>query len=95
MPMNLSKYEQETIVTYNAKEPVASIYTCYHPDIRKLDKLVTAYPDIYKCVDRTDLSCTYEAPKSYIAYRKPRNLSKEYLDKLKKNIDKINAYKRM
>lgn len=37
--MRTSKSEQETIITYNAADERAQIYTCYPPMIRKLDKL--------------------------------------------------------
>ena len=36
--MNLSLYEQETIINYNEEEATASIYTHNRALIRKLDK---------------------------------------------------------
>lgn len=84
--MTLTKYEMETIVNYNADEATASIYTAYPRDIRRLDKLVNEFPDIYKCIERTDISCTYEMPKSYISYRKPRQISEEQRERARERM---------
>lgn len=42
---HLSLIEQETIITYNAAEDLAEVYTCYPPMIRKLDKLAEENPE--------------------------------------------------
>ena len=62
--MKLSRYEQETIVNYNAGEQTATLYTRDKAVMRKLDTLVADFPDTYK-------------PKSYIKYRKSRAVSTE------------------
>jgi hypothetical protein len=41
--------------------------------MRQLDTLVTEYPDIFKCIGKTDIDKTYSMPKSRISYRKPRS----------------------
>lgn len=46
--MKLSRYEQETIVSYNAGEQTATIYTRDKAVMRKLDTLVVDFPDTYK-----------------------------------------------
>ena len=46
--MKLSRYEQETIVNYNAGEQTAILYTRDKAVMRKLDTLVADFPDIYK-----------------------------------------------
>ena len=43
--MKLSRYEQETIVNYNAGEQTATLYTRDKAVMRKLDTLVADYPD--------------------------------------------------
>lgn len=43
--------------------------------MRKLDALVIEFPDVYKCVGETEIDKTYEMPKSYVSYRKPRKLT--------------------
>ena len=46
--MKLSRYEQETIVNYNAGEQTATVYTRDRTVMRKLDRLVADFPDTYK-----------------------------------------------
>ena len=43
--MKLSRYEQETIVNYNAGEQTATLYIRDKAVMRKLDALVADYPD--------------------------------------------------
>ena len=73
--MKLSRYEQETVVNYNAGEQTAIVYTRDKAVMRKLDTLVADFPDTYKLVEQDEVSKTYSFPKAYVSYRKPRNLS--------------------
>ena len=75
--MKLSRYEQETIVSYNADEQTATIYTRDKAVMRKLDTLVADFPDTYKLVKQDEVSKTYSFPKSFVSYRKPRAVSME------------------
>ena len=50
--MKLSRYEQETIVNYNAGEQTATLYTRDKAVMRKLDTLVADYPDTYNLDSR-------------------------------------------
>ncbi len=75
--MKLSRYEQETIVNYNAGEKTATLYTRDKAVMRKLDTLVADFPDTYKLTKQDEVSTTYSFPKSYISYRKPRAVSSE------------------
>ena len=75
--MKLSRYEQETIVNYNAGEQTATLYTRDKAVMRKLDTLVADFPDIYKQTGQDEVSKTYSFPKSYVNYRKPRTVSTE------------------
>ena len=87
--MKLTRYEQETIVNFNAEEPDAIVYTRDKAVMRQLDALVTEYPDIFKCIGETDIDKTYSMPKSRISYRKPRRISEakrqQARDAMKKN----------
>lgn len=76
--MRLLKCEQEVIISFDADSDVATLYSAYPKWIRKMDKLVEQYPDIYKLVGETDVSKTYSMPKEYISCRKPRNYSDAY-----------------
>ena len=75
--MRLTRYEQETIINFNAEDKTATLYTRDPAVMRKVDALVIEYPDTYKCIGETDIDKTYEMPKSFVSYRKPRRLSEE------------------
>lgn len=78
--MKLSRYEQETIVNYNAGEQTATLYTKDKAVMRKFDTFVANFPDTYKLTGQDEVSKTYSFPKSYISYRKPRLVSTEQRD---------------
>lgn len=67
------KMEQETSVVWDEEERIAHIYSSSTNTMRKLDKLVGDYPEIYKCVwsDKDGTAKKYEVAKSYIRFRKP------------------------
>ncbi len=88
--MKLSRYEQETIVNYNAGEQTATVYTRDKAVMRKLDKLVADFPDTYSLTEQDEVSKTYSFPKSYISYRKPRKLSIEQRKQAQERMNKIN-----
>ena len=89
--MKLSRYEQETIVNYNAGEPTATVYTRDKAVMRKLDKLVADFPNTYKLTDQTDIDKTYSMPKSHVSYRKPRKLNEEQREQAREQIKRINS----
>lgn len=69
---NLTKYEMETVVNYNAGEQTATVDTRDKSVMRKLDRIVADYPDSYQLLNQTDIDKTYSMPKSFVTYRKPR-----------------------
>lgn len=75
----------ETVVNYNSEEKTAIVYTRDKSVMRKLDRFVEDYPDIYKLLKQTDIDKTYSMPKSYITYRRPRtmNISDEQRERLR------------
>lgn len=85
--MKLSRYEQETIVSYNAGEQTATIYTRDKAVMRKLDTLVANFSDTYKLVKQDEVSKTYSFPKSFVSYRKPRAVSMEQREQARKKLD--------
>lgn len=87
----LTRYEQETIINFNAEDKMATVNTRDPAVIRKVDVLVVEYPDTFRCVAETDINKTYEMPKSAITYRKPRRLSEEQRKAAKERMKKINA----
>ena len=88
--MKLSRYEQETIVNYNAGEQTATLYTKDKAVMRKLDTLVTDFPDIYKLIEQDEVSKAYSFPKSYVSYRKPRAVSVEQRERARQMMIKRN-----
>ena len=75
--MKLSRYEQESILNYNAGEQTATLYTRDKAVMRKLDTLVADFSGTYKLTGQDEVSKTYSFPKSFVNYRKPRTISKE------------------
>ena len=84
--MNICRYEQETIINYNAAEQTATVYTRDKTVMRRLDALVKGFPDHYRLIGETDIDKTYEMPKSFVSYRKPRRLSDEKREAARKRI---------
>lgn len=86
----LTRYEQETIINFNADEQMATVYTADPAVIRNLDSLVIDFPDTFKCIKANDISKIYKMPKSAVSYRKPRRLSKEQRERARERMNKIN-----
>jgi len=89
--MKLTRYEQETIVNFNAQDQMATLYTRDPAIMRKVDALVIEYPDTFKCIGETDIDKTYEMPKSVITYRKPRRLSEEQREAARLRAKQLNT----
>ena len=88
--MRLTRYEQETIILMNAGDKKATVYTADRTVMRRLDKLVKAYPDIYRIESEDDVSKTYTMPKTYVSYRKPRAISEAKRQQARGMMRKIN-----
>ena len=88
--MKLTRYEQETIINFSADDQTATLYPRDPAVMRKVDALVTEYPDVYKCIGETDIDKIYEMPKSVVTYRKPRRISDERRSQLQKIMGNIN-----
>ncbi len=88
---NLTKYEMETVVNYNAGEQTATIYTKDKSVMHRLDRLVADYPDSYKLLSQTDIDKTYFMPKLFVTYRKPRTASNEQREQARQRMAKLNS----
>jgi hypothetical protein len=91
--IKLSRYEQETIVNYNAGEQTATLYTRDKAVMRKLDTLVADFPDTYSLIGQDEVSKTYSFPKSHISYRKPRAVSTEQRERARQMMIERNTIK--
>ncbi len=91
--MKLSRYEQESILNYNAGEQTATLYTRDKAVMRRLDTLVADFPDTYKLAGQDEVSKTYSFPKSYVNYRKPRAISSEQKERARQMMIEKNKAK--
>ena len=91
--MKLSRYEQESILNYNAGEQTATLYTRDKAVMRKLGTLVASFPDIYTLIEQDEVSKTYSFPKSYVSYRKPRTVSTEQRERARQMMIERNKAK--
>lgn len=91
--MKLSRYEQESILNYNAGEQTATLYTRDKAVMRKLDTLVADFPDTYSLMEQDEISKTYSFPKTYVSYRKPRAISKEQRERARQMMIEQNKAK--
>ena len=89
--MKLTKYEQETIISFNAGEKNAVIYTRDPAVMRQLDKLVKDFPQTFHLDGQTDVDKTYSMAKTCVTYRKPRKVSEEKREQARKMINKYNT----
>ena len=89
--MTISREEQETIVNYNAAEQTATVYTRDKTVMRRLDALVIDFPDYYRLIGETDIDKTYEMPKSFVSYRKPRRLSEEQREAARERVKALKS----
>ena len=63
---NLTKYEMETVVNYNARERTATVYTRNKLVMSKLDRFVTDCLESYKLLNQTEIGKTYSMPNNEI-----------------------------
>ena len=89
--MKLTRYEQETIINFNAQDQMATLYTRDPAIISKVDALVIEYPDTFKCIGETDIDKTYEMPKKYVTYSHSRRCSDKTIVECQENMKRINA----
>lgn len=89
----LTRWEMETTVNFNAEEGTAVLYTRDKAVMRRLDKLVADFPDLFKLVRQTDIDKTYEFPKKYALPKRPRVLSEEQREKMRDRLLKAREAK--
>ena len=87
--MKLSRYEQETIINFNAEEKNATLYTRDRKVMKLIDELVSRYPDVYHLDSQTEIDKTYSFSKLCIKYLKPRNLSQAQREQKRKQMKQL------
>ena len=98
--MTLTNIERETIITFNAAEDTAEVYTADPVYIRKMDKLCEQFPDTYKFMEELSAkqckeSKTYSMPKRLVKFRAPvtREISEEQREALAERLRKARESK--
>lgn len=91
--MRISREEQETIINFNAKDKMATVYTRDPIFMKQMDRLVREYPDTFQCKSISEVDRVYEVPATSVTFRKPRKLSVERLKKVREQIKKLNDRK--
>lgn len=86
----LTRYEQETIINFNAGEKMATVYTRDPAVIRQIDTLVIDYPDTFKRIGETDIDKTYEMLKALLVIGSQEDYLKNKL-KLSEISKKVNS----
>lgn len=56
--MNLTRYEQEVVINLNTDEDTAVLYSANSVWIRKMDKLVQEFPEVFILKRQTEISKT-------------------------------------
>lgn len=89
--MNLTRYEQEVVINFNAEEDTATVYTANPSWLRKMGALAKEFPDTFRLIRQTEISRTYEIPKRFVRIGKPRKISPAQ----RNNLEKMRDAKRM
>jgi len=84
MAYTLSKYERETIISFNEEEQDAVFYTASPIMMRKMDKLVKKFPELFRelpehrqYLDGQLISTRYSFPKDLITIRSMKRVMTE------------------
>lgn len=86
---DLSRYEMETVINFNAEEKTATVYTRDKSILRRIDALCQGFPDLFKVIAEDSISRTYEVPKKLIKVATPRVMSEEQKDELRARFAKV------
>lgn len=89
-----SRWEMETTVNFNAKDAMAVLYSRDKSVIRRMDKMVAEFPDLFECIKETDMDKTYRFPKKYAMPKRPRILSEEQREKMRERLMKARENQR-
>ena len=80
----MTKYEKETNINFSENDDTATIYSCSKKYWNKCEKAGYELINTNLDSDGNVISKTYETNKKNISFRKPRILSDEHREKLRK-----------
>lgn len=90
--MSLSRYEQETVITFNEEETTARVYTYNGRLKKKISALCTERPEeVKQTADDERGGLTFEIPKKWIRVNASRVISEAQKAALEKARMKRNA----
>jgi hypothetical protein len=70
--VKLSRYEQETVISFNEEEPTASVYTHNNKLRGKLERMALDFPDKVRLERRgPDGAVSFTVPKRCVSVREP------------------------
>ncbi|MGN1165218.1 MAG: hypothetical protein ACI4S2_02165 [Lachnospiraceae bacterium] len=73
--IRFTKYEQATVINFNAGEKNATVYTIDKAVLSQLDVLVNEFLEVYHLDRETEYDQWCSVDKNCITYRKPRRLT--------------------
>lgn len=74
----MSRYEMETVITYNDEEETADIFTVNNAMNKNLEKLFLEYPDQVSKISNN----RFYIPKKWVKIRPPKKVSEETRNKM-------------
>jgi len=86
-----TRYEQETIISFNQEESTATVYTHNSSCMRKLGSLSNEFPEFFSLKCEDEFSKTFIIPKKCISLRKPTVLSDETKERLRLNMKNVKS----
>ena len=92
--MSISRYEQETSITYNQEEKTAEVYTHNPTLIKKLNKGCELYPDTYHFISENTVGGrVYIIPKKSVRVGLPiiRTMTDEQKQKASDRMKKLHS----
>lgn len=78
-----SRYEQETVITFNNESKIATVYTHNSRLIKNIGDNCNKYPDLFKLISEDEFSKIFEVPKRLVSIKKPRILSEKQREDLR------------
>ena len=85
--MRIPREEQETIINFNAKDKIATVYTRDPTFMKQMDILVKEYPDTFRCRSVSEVDRVYEVPATSVTFRKPRKLSNKQREAARERLE--------
>lgn len=100
--MGFSRVEQETIISFNAAEDMAELYTADPAMIRKMNRLVEENPEqfrskVHSRYQGNVYAMNYYFPKRFVTIRsknKVSNMTEEQKEQARKRMQNYNTLKR-